>query len=136
MKLSALLFGLAALLCAPAAAQARGAAPAPHQAATAPPQAPAPTGTPMQVRATARALTAICNENEVACLAYVTGAVDAYVGTSVVNFGRAYVCIPPQVTNRQIANVAVAFLRAHPEMQDMNAALVVVQGISVSFPCR
>lgn len=90
----------------------------------------------MPVRATARALLGICNENQGACLTYVMGAVDAYVGTSIVNFGRAYVCIPPQVTNQQIANVAVAYLRTHPEMLDVNAALVVVQGVSASYPCR
>ena len=129
MRLYALLLGLAALLPGSAVAQPRR-APAPAAAQ------PAPTGTPMVVRATARSLTAICNENQGACIAYVTGAVDAYVGTSLVNFGRAYVCVPPQVTNQQITNVAVAFLRAHPEMQDMNAALVVIQGVSASYPCR
>ena len=131
MRLSAFLLGLAALLPGTALAQPRR-APAP---AAAQPQ-PAPTGTPMVVRATARLLGAICNENQGACIAYVTGAVDAYVGTSLVNFGRAYVCVPPQVTNQQITNVAVAFLRAHPELQDMNAALVVIQGVSASYPCR
>jgi hypothetical protein len=90
----------------------------------------------MPIRASARALTAICAENQGACLTYVMGAIDAYVGTSVVNFGRAYICIPPQVTNQQITNIAIAYLRAHPEMQDVNAALVVIQGVSVSYPCR
>jgi hypothetical protein len=126
MRWSVFLLALAAALPGPTFAQAR----------RAPTAAPAPTGTPMPVRATARALGAICNENQGACIAYVTGAVDAYVGTSLVNFGRAYVCVPPQVTNQQITNVAIVFLRAHPEMQDMNAALVVVQGVSASYPCR
>jgi hypothetical protein len=129
MRLSVLLLGLAALLPAAAAAQ-------PHRATASAAAQPQPTGTPMLVRATARSLGAICNENQGACIAYVTGAVDAYVGTSLVNFGRSYVCVPPQVTNQQITNVAVAFLRAHPEMQDMNAALVVIQGVSASYPCR
>jgi hypothetical protein len=135
MRWSAFFLGLA-LLSGPAAAQTRSVpAPAPRQAAPAQAQ-PAPSGTMMPVRATARALTAICNENQGACLTYVMGAIDSYVGTSLVNFGRSYVCIPPQVTNQQVTNVAVAFLRAHPEMQDTNAALVVIQGISVSYPCR
>jgi hypothetical protein len=141
MKWCVLFLGLATLSASPAAAQQRRApvpapAPAPRQVAPAPQQPQQPTGTPMPVRATARNLTAICSENQAACLAYVVGAVDAYVGTSVVNFGRAYVCIPQQVTNQQIANVAVAFMRAHPELQDMNAALVVIQGVSTSYPCR
>src|SRR3954464_6399936 len=83
MRLSALLLGVAVLVATPAIAQPRR-APAP---ASAQPQ-PVPTGTPMAVRATARSLGAICNENQGACIAYVTGAVDAYVGTSLVNFGR------------------------------------------------
>ena len=137
MRLCAFILGIAALLPSPAMAQARRApAPVPAQAQRQAQPQPQPTGTPMPVRATARSLLAICNENQGACLTYVMGAVDSYVGTSIVNFGRAYVCIPPQVTNQQIANVAVMFLRAHPEMQDTNAALVVVQGISASYPCR
>lgn len=145
MKSCVFFLGLAAaLLSSPVGAQTRRPAtppPAPAQRQATPtstqPQAvPAPSGTPMPVRATARGLTAVCAENQGACLTYVMGAVDAYVGTTVVNFGRAYVCIPPQVTNQQIANVAVAFMRAHPEMQDMNAALVVIQGVSSSYPCR
>jgi hypothetical protein len=138
MKLSMFILGLAALASGPATAQTRRApAPTVSQApAVQPKPAPVPTGTPMPVRATARALLGICNENQGACLTYVMGAVDSYVGTSIVNFGRAYVCIPPQVTNQQIANVAVAYLRTHPQMLDVNAALVVVQGISASYPCR
>lgn len=136
MKLSVLLVGLAALLSASATAQTprapNPAAPAPRQATP----APAATGIPMPVRATVRALLGICNADQGACLTYVMGALDSYVGTSIVNFGRTYVCIPQQVTNQQVANVAVAYLRAHPDMQDMNAALVVVQGVSASYPCR
>ena len=141
MRLCLCVLGLAALFAAPAGAAQKRApahAPTPVQQPTpqaAPTAAPAP-GLAMPVRVTARALLAICQENQGACLTYVLGAVDSYVASSVVNFGRPYLCFPPQVTNQQIANVAVAYMRAHPEAQDSNAGLVVIQGVATSYPCR
>jgi hypothetical protein len=139
MRWYAFFLGLAALLSSPAAAERRTPppAPAPRPAAPAQPQAaPAPAAVSIPVRVTARTLASICNENQGACLTYVLGAIDAHVAASIVNFGRTYICIPPQVTNQQIANVAVAFMRAHPEAQDSNAALVVIRGVTASYPCR
>jgi hypothetical protein len=144
MRVFACFLGLAAVASGPAVAQQRPAPPVQprlQQPAPAPVQpgpvrlAPAPAGPVMPIRMTARSLTAICNENQGACLTYVLGAVDAFDAASVVNFGRVYICLPPQVTNQQIANVAIAFLRAHPEAQDANAGLVVIQGVRASYPC-
>ncbi|HEX4737885.1 MAG TPA: Rap1a/Tai family immunity protein [Allosphingosinicella sp.] len=140
MKSCLCVLGLAALVATPAAARqtrapARTPAPAPVQAPQ-PAPAPAQSGLAIPVRVTARALLGVCSENQGACLTYVLGAVDSYVASSVVNFGRPYLCFPPQVTNQQIANVAVAYMRAHPEAQDSNAGLVVIQGVATSFPCR
>lgn len=131
MKACALLLALAALAAGPADAQQR-LAPPPRPISPMP--APAPTTVP--TRLTAKSLATICNQNEGACLTYVLGAIDAFVATSVVNYGRTDICFPAQVTNMQIANVAIAYVRAHPEVQDRNAALVVLQGVRVSFPCH
>jgi hypothetical protein len=139
MKWCAFFLGVDVLLSSPAAARPDAPPPAPaqRQAAPAQPQAtPAPAGVSIPVRLTAKTLTSICNENQGACLTYVLGAVDASVAASVVNFGRTYICIPPEVTNQQVANVAIAFLRAHPEAQDSSAASVVIQGVTASYPCR
>jgi hypothetical protein len=139
MRRCAFILGFAALLSSPAAAQRS--APAPARAA--PPAAPAPAPAPapggsigMPVRMSVRTLIGICNENHGACLTYVLGAIDAFVATSVVNYGQTYLCFPPAVTNQQVANVAIAFLRAHPEAPDANAALVVLQGVRTAFPCH
>ena len=125
----------AVLLAGPAIAQR----PAPPRLA--PPPAPlqaTPTPMPSTVptRLTAKGLAAVCNQNEGACLTYVLGAIDAFVATSIINYGRTDLCFPAQVTNLQIAGVAIAYVRAHPEAQDRNAAIVVLQGVRASFPCR
>ena len=133
MRLCALILACAALLAGPAAAQPRAPAPAPVRSA------PVPIQQQVQIiptRLNAKGLTAICAQNDGACLTYVLGAVDAFVATDVVNFNRIDICFPPQVTNLQIASVAVAYVRAHPEAQDRNAAMVVLQGVRASFPCH
>ncbi|MDB5692391.1 MAG: Rap1a immunity protein [Alphaproteobacteria bacterium] len=137
MKFGSYLFGLAAALAGPAmAAQARAPAPAPvqpqGQAAPAPPAAP-----PVQypTRVSVKQLTAVCGENGAACLTYVLGVVDSYVTTSIANFGRPHVCVPPQVSNQQVANTAIAYLRAHPGAPDANAAIPVILGVQAAYPC-
>src|SRR5437764_14988383 len=121
MRLCALILAFAALLAGPAAAQRSvpplRPAPAPVRPAPAPVPAPVPMQ-PIPTRLTAKGLGAICNQNEGACLTYVLGAIDAFAATDIVNFNRIDLCFPPQATNLQIANVAIAFMRAHPEAQD------------------
>jgi hypothetical protein len=77
----------------------------------------------------------VCNENGAACLTYVLGVVDSYVATTVASFGKPRLCFPPQVNNQQIANVAIAYVRAHPEQQNLNAAMPVILGVQAAFPC-
>ncbi|MEA3001696.1 MAG: Rap1a immunity protein [Sphingomonadales bacterium] len=137
MKLNLCLFGLAAALAGPAAAaaapaRAPAAVPPQAQPAPAPPAAPA-VQYPMRV--SVRQLNAVCNENGAACLTYVLGVVDSYVTTSIANFGRPKLCIPVQVNNQQIVNTAVAYLRAHPGAQDVNAAIPVILGVQAAYPC-
>lgn len=138
MKSCSFLLGLAALFAAPAAAtQPR-----------VPPRAPAPVATPQAqppaqaqpirypTRVTAKALSAVCGQDNGACLTYVLGVVDAYVATTMASFGQTHLCFPPQVSNQQIANVAIAYLHAHPEQQDTNAATTVILAIQAAYPCR
>ena len=130
MRVSVLIPAVAALLASPAGAQRLAPAPVP----VSPTPAPMPSTVP--TRLTAKGLATICNQNEGACLTYVLGAIDAFVATSVVNYGRTDLCFPAQATNLQIAGVAIAYVRAHPEAQDRNAAMVVLQGVRASFPCH
>ncbi len=45
-------------------------------------------------------------------------------------------CGRNQVTIKQIVDVSVRFLAAHPERRDIAAAQVVAQALSEAFPCR
>jgi hypothetical protein len=131
MRSCAFLLASAALLAGPAAAEPRP--PAPVRSA------PVPIQQPVQIiptRLTAKALSTICAQNEGACMTYVLGAIDAFAAMDVVNFNRIDLCFPPAATNLQIANVAIAYVRAHPEAQERNGAMVVLQGVRASFPCH
>ena len=120
MRYYAFTAALAALLAGPAAAQ------------------PSAATIRVPTRLTAKELRTICRRDERGCLDYVLGAVDSFVATSVVNSGRTDLCFPPSTTNAQIAGVAIAYIRAHPqaEEEDRNAAIMVLQGIRAAFPCR
>lgn len=135
MRSCAFTLALAVVLGSPAQAQR----PAPQRMAPAPaPLQTNPTPMPSTVptRLTAKGLDTLCNQNQGACLTYVMGALDAFVATSIINYGRTDLCIPGPVTNMQIANVAISFVRVHPEAQERNAAVVVLQGLRASFPCH
>jgi hypothetical protein len=127
---------LAALL---AAATAQAQQPAPRLPAPAP-QRPAAqaqrTAAPaVPTRVTARTLTGLCGQDRSACLTYVLGSVDAFA-SALVAAGRPQVfCFPKGTTNDQIAQSAVAYLRAHPEEGGNNAALVILAGMGTRYPC-
>jgi hypothetical protein len=143
MKLYLCVLGFAILCAAPAVATQTRVPPrvpatvqrqAPPLAQAQPPAQAQPVRYPTRV--TAKALSAVCSENNAACLTYVLGVVDAYVATTIASFGQSHLCFPPQVSNQQIANVAIAYLHAHPEQQDANAATAVILGIQAAYPCR
>jgi hypothetical protein len=119
-----------AMLLTGAAAQAQAPARAPA------PRLPAPAAAAqVPTRVTAKTLTALCGQDRSACLTYVLGAADAFA-SALVAAGRPQVfCVPRGTTNDQIAQTAVRYLRAHPEEQNSNAALVVLAGLKAGFPC-
>jgi hypothetical protein len=135
MKLNLCLFGLAAALAGPAAAAPVGAPAALQPQAQPAPAPPAAPAVQYPTRVSVRQLNAVCSENGAACLTYVLGVVDAYVTTSIANFGRPKLCIPAQLNNQQIVNTAVAYLRAHPGAPDVNAAIPVILGVQAAYPC-
>ena len=70
-----------------------------------------------------------CNAQSVACAAYVAGAADAFVQDGVM-------CLPQSnVTARQLVDVVMAYLRAHPEARAYSAASVGHVAFSEAFPC-
>jgi hypothetical protein len=82
-------------------------------------------------RVTAKTLAAICAESRATCLAYVVGAADGFSsGANVQIF-----CIPVNMTNDQLATIALRYVRVHPELDHANAASVVVVALREAFPC-
>src|SRR3954468_20519847 len=106
-------------------------------AATAAAVATAPaTAQTMPMRGSGRVLSGLCDANRDACLAYVVGAVDAYIATLWVSGTRLPFCIPAGVTNEQLTQVSLRYLRIHPERIDANAATLVVLALRDAYPCQ
>ncbi|HEX9965730.1 MAG TPA: Rap1a/Tai family immunity protein [Allosphingosinicella sp.] len=126
--------GLAAVLLA-GSAQAQPAQRPPAQAQRPQAQAQRPAAPAVPTRVTARTLTTLCGQDRNACLTYVLGAADAF-SSALVAAGRPQVfCFPRGTTNDQIAQRVVAYLRARPQEGGNNAALVILAGLTASFPC-
>src|SRR3954471_6355226 len=77
------------------------------------------------MRASGRVLSGLCDASRDACVAYVVGAVDAYVATQWVNGGRVPFCIPAGATNEQLTQASLRSIRQHAERIDANAATLV-----------
>jgi hypothetical protein len=70
-----------------------------------------------------------CNSQSVACAAYVAGIADAFAHDGTV-------CLPQSnVTTRQLADLVMAYLRAHPEARGYSAASVGHVAFTQAFPC-
>jgi Rap1a immunity proteins len=70
-----------------------------------------------------------CNAQSVACAAYVAGMADAFLHDGTV-------CLPPSdATTKQLADVVMAYLRAHPEAREYSAASVGYAAFTQAFPC-
>jgi hypothetical protein len=97
----------------------------------------APAGAqPAVFRASAGAITRVCNENLAACLTYVVGALDAFSATMAATGRPTTICIPPGVNNNRLMQVALAYLRAHPEAANMDGAEIVIAAIHRAYPCQ
>jgi hypothetical protein len=107
----------------------------PAQAQRPPAQAQRPPAPAVPTRVTARTLTALCGQDRSGCLTYILGAVDSF-SSALVAAGRPQVyCFPRGTTNDQIAQRVVAYLRARPQEGGNNAALVILAGLTASYPC-
>ena len=90
----------------------------------------------MPVRATATTVGQVCNENQAACLTYVVGSLDGFFATMVALGRPVTICFPANVNNAQITQVAVRYLRAHPELGNRSGAEVVIGGVHQAYPCQ
>ncbi len=70
-----------------------------------------------------------CAAQSVACAAYVAGIADAFLHDGTV-------CLPPSnATTKQLADVVMAYLRAHPEARNYSAASIGHVAFTQAFPC-
>ena len=58
-----------------------------------------------------------------------------YVG-GVIDTSHALFCFPAEVTKRQIINVAIMYLRDHPEKLGLFAPSLVIKATQAAFPCK
>jgi hypothetical protein len=68
------------------------------------------------------------------CIAYVTGAVDAFNATR--EAARQKSCIPGDVTIKRLRDVTVDYLREHPGERDQSAAKAVFAATREEWPCK
>ena len=105
------------------------------QAQRPPAQAQRPAVPPVPTRVSAGTLTTVCGQDRNACLTYVLGATDAFA-SALVAAGRPQVfCFPAGTNNDQITQSVVRHLRANPQEAGNNAALVILSGLTASYPC-
>jgi len=70
-----------------------------------------------------------CTAESLICAAYVAGMADALVHDGTV-------CLPQRkVTTRQLVDVVMAYLRAHPEARIFSAASIGDVAFTQAFPC-
>lgn len=67
------------------------------------------------------------------CIAYVTGAVDAYNATREADHLDS--CIPAEVTIAQLRETTLDYLRDHPEAGQVSAAKAVFAATRQAWPC-
>jgi len=69
------------------------------------------------------------------CLGYLEGVTDLNAMHGSVLPVNQRSCAPENVTNGQIRDVAVKYLKDHPEERHMLAAILIVKGMAEAFPC-
>lgn len=68
------------------------------------------------------------------CLGYVAGIADVLgTGDGEVSGWRA--CLPPEATQGEVAEIAVQWLKEHPENRAFGASDLVAQALSRTYPC-
>ena len=102
---------------------------------------------------TGRELYAWCSdstgsEGDAACAAYISGVYDgamawwakSIAGPRAAASGPrsthdAPVCVPPGITIKQTIDVARGYLAANPQLQQVDAYILVLDGLALAFPC-
>jgi Rap1a immunity proteins len=69
------------------------------------------------------------------CLGYIVGALEGWHHATVMHRGTASLCNTQRLTNQQIADIAIIYLRAHPEVRPLNASSILGLLFIDKFPC-
>jgi hypothetical protein len=80
-----------------------------------------------------RLLTLCTSRDAAGCDAYLSGIADAI---TVQGRAAAAACIPGEVTGTQLREVAVKYIRAHPERLQEKAGHLAVEAFARAFPCK
>ena len=68
------------------------------------------------------------------CSAYVMGVFDDNETLNAV-LGKRLYCTSPDMTGKQVRDVAVAYMERHPESRHESASLLVLKSFTEAFPC-
>lgn len=69
------------------------------------------------------------------CLGYLTGVADAEDAGPSWKMQESLFCVPRGISAGQLRRSLLEYLRAHPEEEDLNAAIVVGNAFLENFPC-
>jgi hypothetical protein len=75
------------------------------------------------------------NPARVFCLGYIVGALEGWNHATVMHRGTPSLCNARTLTNQQIADIAIIYLRDHPEIRPRNASSILGLLFIDKFPC-
>jgi hypothetical protein len=70
------------------------------------------------------------------CMGYLAGVADAEDAAPSWRMEKPLFCLPRATSANELRQIIVAHFRAHPEDEDLNAAIVVGNAFVVAFPCN
>jgi len=68
------------------------------------------------------------------CYGYIIGTAQTYSITRPMKT-QPFFCIPPEVQNEQVLDIATSYLREHPEKRQWPAPTLVIFALGEKFPC-
>ena len=70
------------------------------------------------------------------CLGYITGVTDLDGADGSVFPERRRSCVAENVSNGQVRDVVVKYLKDHPEERHIQASILIVKAMAQAFPCK
>ena len=70
------------------------------------------------------------------CFGYITGAADVDAMDGAVFPEHRHTCVPDVVTNGQLIDVVIKYLKAHPEERHLASGVLIIKAIAKAFPCK